>query len=135
MQIVLGNVEVKYEVRVSNFLRFLGNSLTFVKCKAYTRFGKVSYPTGDSWRVQMQASTKFRVVVTASMMLVLPCACLIQRAAAQQKNDFTGWFAAQPGPDQNRTSHGEWAGMKSYLGAGYARYDLGKSYLTWPLSP
>jgi hypothetical protein len=82
----------------------------------------------------MQTRTKLRVAVTSSMMLVLPCACLIQRAAAQQKNDFTGWFAAEPGPDQNRTSHGEWAGMKSYLGAGYARYDLGKSYLTWPLS-
>jgi hypothetical protein len=25
--------------------------------------------------------------------------------------------------------------MKSYLGAGYARYDLNKSYLRWPLSP
>src|ERR1700722_4807983 len=116
----------KYEVRLSNFLRFIENSLTFVKCKAYTRFGKVSRRTSGSWRVQMQTRMKLRVAVTSSMMLVLPCVCLIQTAAAQQQNDFKGWFAAQPGPDQNRTSHGEWAGMKSYLGAGYARYDLGK---------
>ena len=37
-------------------------------------------------------------------------------------------FATQPGPDWNRESHGEWAGMKSYLGAGYAPYGLDKSH-------
>jgi hypothetical protein len=76
----------------------------------------------------------------SSMMFVLTCTCLTRHASAQEppaqnQNDWVGWFATPPGPDQNRETHAEWNGMKSYLGAGHARYVLNQSYLRWPLSP
>jgi hypothetical protein len=83
----------------------------------------------------MQVRACARVAAVLSAIFAFSCMSSPQQPSSQPQNDFVGWFSMPPGPDQNRESHAEWAGMRSYLGAGYARYDLSKSYLRWPLSP
>jgi Family of unknown function (DUF6282) len=113
-------------VRGLNISILWKKSLTALKTEAYTRF-RQSFPSHKcSWGFDAnadEASSCGYFEHDAGAGLLMPDS---EGGGTAEKRLHR--FATQPGPDWNRESHGEWAGMKSYLGAGYAPYGLDKSH-------